>query len=227
VRRVLVILHLESEPLGAIEEPLRAAGLDLDVRLAAKSLPASLAEHQGLVVMGGPMGVYEADQFNHLRAELRLLRGALANDIPTLGICLGSQLLAAAADAKVFKGPAPEIGWAPVTLTAEDPWLAGWPTAFEPLHWHGDTFDLPKGAVHLASSATYSNQAFRLGSALGLQFHVEATEEMANAWMTDPDASAEWRPPTDQISRNKSAVAAMAPLAQSLGETFARAVRGA
>src|SRR5207245_8719649 len=159
------------------------------------------------------------------RTELRLLRGALANDLPTIGICLGCQLLAASADARVFKGSSPEVGWEPVTRIADDDWLAGWPKAFEPLHWHGDTFDLPERAVHLVTSGPYSNQGFRLGSALGLQFHVEATESMARSWMTDPATPAAWRPHKDELARCQAAAAAMSPLVDSLGRAFAEAVK--
>jgi GMP synthase (glutamine-hydrolysing) len=160
--------------------------------------------------MGGGMGVYEGDRHPFLGEEIRLLGEALAAGTPTLGVCLGSQLLAAAGEARVYRGEAgPEVGWLP---------------SFEALHWHGDTFDLSPGARHLASSALYVHQAFRLGSALGLQFHVEATAELARGWMLDPDLPASWRPPAGHLERTEEAAARMAPLAASLARAFAAAV---
>jgi GMP synthase (glutamine-hydrolysing) len=220
VKRVLVVLHSASEPLGALAEPIAAAGLRADIRLAFDSLPRSLEGYGGLIVMGGSMGVDEADRFPFLSVEITLLREALSAGLPTLGVCLGSQLLAAAGGARVYAGRAPEIGWWPVIRLADDPWLAGWPRRLEPLHWHGDTFDLPPGSVHLASSELYPHQAFRLGSALGLQFHVEVTAAMAREWMQEAGA------PTDQLNRSEEAASSMAPLVTALGQAFAREVVG-
>ena len=224
MRRVLVVQHHLAEGLGALEAPLRDAGLDLDVRLASRGLPDSVTDHQGLIVMGGSIGVYQADRYPFLRTELRLLRGAMANDIPTLGVCLGSQLIAAAGDAEVFRGPEPEVGWLLVTRIADDPWLKGWPRDFEALHWHEDTFELPASGIRLASSSAYPNQAFRLGSALGLQFHTEATAAMVEAWMEDPETPETFRPPPGTREKGEAAAARMAPLTESLAAAFARAV---
>jgi GMP synthase (glutamine-hydrolysing) len=223
--RLLAVLHAAAEPLGALEAPLTAGGLLLDVRLAPTPLPVSLAEHDGIVVMGGSMGVYESDRFPFLLREIELLRDALARARPALGVCLGSQLLAAAGGGRVFPGGRPEVGWHPVERVADDPWLAGWPRRFEPLHWHADTFDLPPGATLLASSAAYPHQAFRLGSGLGLQFHVEATEEMSSAWMDEETLAREWQPASGQRERCAAAAAAMAPLARSLASALARSAR--
>lgn len=222
--RILVVLQNRAEPIGALGRPITDGGHSLDTRLAPEGLPSSLEGYAGLVVMGGSMGVYEAERHPFLGDEIRLLREALATGAPALGVCLGAQLLAAAGGARVYPGPAPEVGWLPVTRLTEDPWLRDWPRRFEPLHWHGDTFDLPEGAVRLASSERYENQAFRLGRALGLQFHVEATTEMAEAWMRDTTAPPAWRVSTDQLARCPEAAARMAPLVTALGEEFARAV---
>ncbi len=130
-----------------------------------------------LVLLGGPIGVYEEDRYPFLQQELRLLQIRLAASRPTLGICLGAQLLAKALGARVYPGPHKEIGFAPIRLTA-----AGKASCLAPfgapdavvLHWHGDTFDLPAGAIRLASTEFYDNQAFAAGSSLlGLQFHPE------------------------------------------------------
>ncbi len=216
MKRILAVLHSESEPLGALAEPIGAAGLTADIRLAFDSLPRSLEGYRGLIVMGGNIGVYEADRYPFLSLQIALLREALSARLPTLGVCLGSQLLAAAGGARVYVGKAPEIGWWPVIRLADDPWIADWPRRFTPLHWHRDTFELPPGSVHLASSELYPHQAFRLGSALGLQFHVEATVAMAREWMQEAGA------PADQVSRREEAASSMAPLVAALGQAFAR-----
>jgi GMP synthase (glutamine-hydrolysing) len=131
-----------------------------------------------LIVLGGPIGAYETDTYPFLAAEIALLERRLMHDRPTLGICLGSQLMAKALGARVFPGPLKEIGWGRIDLTEAG---AGSSLASlgsedsEVLHWHGDTFDLPAGAVRLACNANYENQAFAFGqAALALQFHAEA-----------------------------------------------------
>jgi GMP synthase (glutamine-hydrolysing) len=140
---------------------------------------------RGLVVMGGSMGVYEADRYPFLRDELRLIEDALQRDLPILGICLGSQLLAAALGAPVFPSGIKEIGWYPIEFDAEarrDPLFAGMPEHLEAFHWHGDTFQLPAGATRLASSKKTREQAFRYGQrAWGLQFHLEVTAPVVDA----------------------------------------------
>lgn len=151
---------------------------------AGERIPRSARGLDGLVVMGGPMGVNDAARLPHLRAEMRLIEDALSREIPILGICLGSQLLAAVLGAKVRPGPAKEIGWFPVTLTKEagaDPLFAGVRRRFMALHWHGDIFSLPKGAVPLASSDQTKCQAFRWGrAAYGILFHLEATPSIVS-----------------------------------------------
>jgi GMP synthase-like glutamine amidotransferase len=130
-----------------------------------------------LVVMGGPMGANDDGAHPYLRAERALLRSLVERGTPILGVCLGAQLLAAALGADVRRGPAPEIGAGSVHLcdaAASDPLLATVGSASMPVfHWHGDTFELPAGATHLASSLDYPHQAFRVGNAWGFQFHVE------------------------------------------------------
>jgi GMP synthase (glutamine-hydrolysing) len=223
--RVLAVLHSRSEPLGLLAEPLAEAGVEADVRLAPEGLPPSLDGYAGLVVMGGTMGVYEADRHPFLRDEQLLIRAALSSARPMLGVCLGSQLLAAAAGARVYRGPSPEVGWAPVRRLADDPWLAGWPEELVPLHLHGDTFELPAGARLLASSAAYPHQAFRVGSGVGVQFHVEATAAMAREWLADPELPESWRITPERLAETERAAPAMVPLARSLGRAFAAAVR--
>jgi GMP synthase (glutamine-hydrolysing) len=148
-------------------------------------VPADLRGMAGLVVMGGPMGVYEAEVHPHLLAEQRLIESALRLELPVLGVCLGSQLLAATLGARVAPGPRKEIGWFPVTCTEAartDPLFAAAPATFTALHWHGDAFDLPSDATSLARSELTPHQAFRWGKAAhGLLFHLEATLEQVDS----------------------------------------------
>ncbi|MGH2804848.1 MAG: type 1 glutamine amidotransferase, partial [Thermoleophilaceae bacterium] len=142
-----------------------------------------------LLVMGGPMGSYDEVEHPWLVAEKRCIREAVSAGRPFFGACLGSQLLAASLGAGVYRCE-PEVGVLDVELTAagrEDPVMGGLPPSFATLQWHGDTFDLPSGAVRLAGSPAYPNQAFRVGStAYAVQFHLEVTSGMAAEWATVP-----------------------------------------
>jgi GMP synthase-like glutamine amidotransferase len=175
----LVVQHLEPEGPVLIADALRAAGVDVIVVRTdrGEAVPADVDGLAGLVVMGGPMSARSDDGFPSRRAEIALLRAALDAGIPTLGVCLGSQLLATAGGGSVEAGDGLEVGWGTVALadgTATDPLLAGIRGAVPVLHWHGETFTLPPEAVLLASSDRYPHQAFRLGpAAWGLQFHLE------------------------------------------------------
>jgi GMP synthase-like glutamine amidotransferase len=130
-----------------------------------------------LVVMGGPMSAWEEDRYRWLRAEKRLIESMIREDKPVLGICLGAQLVAQVLGARAYRGDIPEIGWFAVQATresADHPVGRCLPDAFETFLWHADSFDLPEGAVHLARSTVFEHQAFAYGSALALQFHLEA-----------------------------------------------------
>jgi GMP synthase (glutamine-hydrolysing) len=179
---VLVLQHAAPEGPGAIGDALQRRGSSMRiVRIdQGAEVPGSLEGISGLVVMGGPMGVYEADRFPHIPAELRLIERAMDAELPILGVCLGSQLLAAALGAKVYSSGRKEIGWHDVRLRGEarrDALWHGLDDRFVGFHWHGDIFDLPHGATPLASSALTEQQAFRAGErAYGLLFHLEVGE---------------------------------------------------
>ncbi len=181
--KIWVLQHTACETLGTIADALQAEALAWQyVRLFDGKPVPELGDAGGLIVMGGPMGVYEQDRYPHLRDELRLIEAALRAGKPVLGVCLGSQLLAAALGSTVRKGSHKEIGWYPIRLAeaaSQDRLWNGVTREFMALHWHGDVFDLPAGAVNLASSELTEHQAFRYGnSAYGVLFHLEMTEEM-------------------------------------------------
>jgi GMP synthase (glutamine-hydrolysing) len=187
---ILVIQQVAHEGPGRIYPILRRAGATEEVVPCYREdarVPQSLARYSGLIVLGGPKSAVDAEDDPVLAAQLALCRRAIEADFPTLGICLGAQLLARAAGARVFKGETPEIGWYDLHLaleTAEDPLFAGLPNPLHVFQWHGDGFDLPAGALHLASSPLFPHQAFRLGTnAYGLQFHLEIEEPMVKEWV--------------------------------------------
>jgi len=185
------------EGSASIGDALRARGLAERVVRAHRgdAVPRALGDvgARALLVMGGPMGVYEADRYPHLADEIRLIQSALKEGAPILGVCLGSQLLAAALGARVAPGPSRELGWRDVELrdaAKTDALFGGCPPRFAPIHWHGDVFDLPQGAVALARSEQTEHQAFRAGErAWGILFHLEMRaleiEAMASAFAGD------------------------------------------
>jgi GMP synthase (glutamine-hydrolysing) len=184
----VVIQHAAYEGPGAIADAIASAGGDCTIVRVDRGdpIPASdaTATMAGLVVMGGPMGVH--DDQGWLAQERHLIKTAVDAGLPVLGVCLGAQQLAAAFGAEVSAGPDPEVGVGDVHLTphaVHDPVFGPAPTPLPCLHWHGDTFSLPEGAVLLASTEAYAHQAFRIGPrAYGLQFHVEATAALVGRW---------------------------------------------
>ena len=182
----LALRHVMFEDAGLIGRILQERGLSLDyVDVPSSDLTQIDALSSALlVILGGPISVYEGEDYPWLKLETTLIRARLEARQPTLGICLGAQLIAEAMGARVYPGPAKEIGWAALTLTEEGRrsplvHVDGVPV----LHWHGDTFDLPEGAVRLASTELTSNQAFAIGHyALGLQFHLEAYGRDLERW---------------------------------------------
>ena len=185
MKPVLVLQHVPYEGEGRIADYLRERGMPYDVlRLWEPYAVPDLAKHSALVVMGGPMAAYE--DFPSRRDEVALIEAAIGAPLPTLGICLGSQLIAHALGARVYPNQvdgraAKEIGFDTVRLTLEgsaDPLFKGFPTEIRVLQWHGDAFDLPAGASLLATSSVCRNQAFAFGNVYGLLFHLELTPDM-------------------------------------------------
>ncbi|TAK02722.1 MAG: amidotransferase [Candidatus Manganitrophaceae bacterium] len=182
--KIWVLQHIGCETLGTIAEALSAAKVSVEyIRpFEGMSVPKAMEESDGLIVMGGPMGVYDHPRYPFLSEEMRLIEQALKEEKPILGVCLGSQLLAATLGARVVPGERKEIGWYPVELSPEagsDSLWKGIAPVFTAYHWHGDIFQLPDGAVPLVSSAQTERQAFRYGpNAYGFLFHMEVTEKI-------------------------------------------------
>jgi GMP synthase (glutamine-hydrolysing) len=185
--KVLVLQHIGFETLGIIANALEERGVAYEyVRgFAGQQIPSTMDGVDGLVVMGGPMGVYEKDRYSFLTDEIRLIKQALGAGKPILGTCLGSELLASALGAEVGPSGSEEIGWFPIRLTGQsrsDRLFSGIQTRFVGYHWHGDFFDLPDGATPLALSEKTPLQAFRHGeNAYGFLFHMEATGEIVQS----------------------------------------------
>jgi GMP synthase-like glutamine amidotransferase len=182
--RMAVLQHVEFEGPAAVAD--WAAGRGVLLRLfhlhRDTTLP-SLPDFDMLTVMGGPMSANDEVRFGWLGPEIALVRKAIAAGKTVLGICLGAQIIAKALGARVYPGSAKEIGWFSVQRTASSHFLLdGLPDSFTPFHWHGETFDLPRDATLLAKSKMTETQAFAVGQrVLGLQFHMEATEESVRA----------------------------------------------
>ncbi|UCB55285.1 MAG: glutamine amidotransferase [Thiotrichales bacterium] len=186
-RTARVITHVAFEDLGSFEQILREAGFEVEyLRAGSDDLDVIGPEtDELLIILGGPISVNDEDEYPFLGTELELLEKRLAADRPTLGICLGAQLVARALGADVYAGKHKEIGWSPIRLSDAGSrsalrFLVGDDVCV--LHWHGETFDLPEGAEHLASSDLYPNQAFSYGNALALQFHPEVTARALEQW---------------------------------------------
>ncbi len=186
-RTAIALRHVAFEDLGLLAPILEREGWNVSFCEAAVDDLAdpTIANADLLIVLGGPIGVYETESYPFITREVALLEQRLSRELPTLGICLGAQLMAKALGSRVYAGPVKEIGWGPINLSdaGAASCLKYLENNVEVLHWHGDTFDLPDAASRLASSANYQNQAFACGdNALALQFHLEAEPRQLEEW---------------------------------------------
>jgi len=185
---ILIVKHIDIEGPGTLGDFLESKGEAFrTVELGGgEPLPADLKPFKGVVVLGGPMNVDEEDKYAFLKPENDFIQKVLKAQIPYLGICLGSQLLAKAAGAKVVKSPVKEIGWYKVQLTSEgmkDPLFKGFKPQDPIYHWHGDMFEIPSKGELLATASGCPHQALKVGkNAYGLQFHVEVTDKSIKEW---------------------------------------------
>jgi GMP synthase-like glutamine amidotransferase len=192
---VVVIRHIGVEGLGSIVDVLKARNLHYKyIDTWRDPIPSHVSDYRALVILGGPMGVYEQDKYPFIKKELFLIEEARRLNIPVIGICLGSQMIAQALGGVVYKGSAKEIGWYDIHFTQEashDKLFASVKaaqdesTGIKVFQWHGDTFDLPNEAVVLASSKLYTNQAFQVDNIYGLQFHIEVKEADIRNWIDE------------------------------------------
>lgn len=187
--RILIIQHVSGEGLGLLEDKLIDNGWELDTRsmyIPGSSLPGNLDGYDAFMILGGPMGAYEEAVYPYLYQVQELVREAAAKDIPTVGICLGGQIIARALGATVGPNPEKEIGWSFINLLREgksSQLFYGLPAVLPVFQWHGDTFSLPQGAVLLASSEACQNQAFVYRDNIwALQFHLEVNLDMIKTW---------------------------------------------
>lgn len=173
--------HVPFEGLGIIKEWAVSQSAKISVSQLFNNDPVpSLDSFDWLIVMGGPMGIYDHDEYPWLVEEKQLIKAAIDAGKTVIGICLGAQLIADVLGTKVYPGPQKEIGWFPIQRATDAPEII--PEELVAFHWHGDTFDLPEGAIHLASSAACRNQGFIYNKrVIGLQFHLETTPESMEA----------------------------------------------
>lgn len=192
---VLIVKNIKIEGPGTIEDFLKEKGMEYTVvdfsgcEATEESIP-DIRKFTHLVIMGGPMAVYESDGAPFLHFEVAMIRSFILGKKPVLGVCLGAQVIAHALNANVYAGGTREIGWNKVEITPEgmdDPVFSTLSvnndSYAEIFQWHSDTFDLPKKAVRMASSGIYPNQAFKYGeNVYGLQFHIEVKPDMIREW---------------------------------------------
>lgn len=205
--KLLVFQHVPYEILGTLNPLLKRAGFRIRYVNFGRHPDAqpTLEGYHGLVILGGPMSVYDVRAHPYLKTELKVIEEALQRGVPMLGICLGAQLIATALGAQVRPNRHKEIGWydvAPTSVAADDPLFAHFRGVERIFQWHGDTFDIPHGGTHLASSLVCERQAFRYGDKVyGLQFHLEVDQPMIERWLRVPGHR-------DEISRLNGHVSA-------------------
>ena len=192
MKRVLALQNYWDDPPGYLGEIMQEHGIHCDIIQVDKDqLAPDLSRYNAVIALGGPQNANAYEKYPYLLQEKELLRAVVEQDIPFLGICLGGQMLASALDASVTRHHMTEVGFFPVQLTDEgkkDPLFQKLPGYQQAIHWHEDAFDLPRGAIKLASSENTVNQAFRYGRrAYGLQYHIEVTQAMFDIWFGQED----------------------------------------
>lgn len=223
--RVLALTHGPSVGPGVFADAVRAGGHELvQWQVPARGGPPDAGDADALIVLGGAMHPDEDEAHGWLGPELRYLQGRLERGTPLLGVCLGSQLIARAAGAEVFRATESEVGWLPVERTeagGEDPVAAALPERFEAFQWHHYTHGLPDGAVELARSRVCT-QAWRLGAAWGVQFHPEVRAQQVESWLAEDPADV--ADPEGLRQETRARIAAWNELGRGLCSAFLRAV---
>ena len=186
MKKILSIQNIQCETLGTLKGLFQSDGHEIENIFAQTDIiPNNAERYKAIIILGGPMAVY--DDIQYLREEETLIRNAIKNEVPVLGICLGSQLIAHAVGGRVYRGLQKEIGWYDINITdngKKDLFNGIGNKDMRVFQWHGDTYELPKTAIIMATSRIYP-QAFRFGSAIGIQFHLEVTREMIKRWLNE------------------------------------------
>src|SRR3989338_10635676 len=190
MKKAIVFRHVPHEGLGLVEEFFHRHSIQIDYQdlFVNRDFSVRPDDYEMIVSMGGPMNVDEIEKYPFLEQERSFIQKAVQLEKPVLGICLGAQMVARSLGARVYPGGRKEIGWFPIHLSAfgKTDSVFRYVTDSKPMvfHWHGDTFDLPKGAVLLSSSDLFQHQAFRYGNHVyAFQFHIEVTPEMVKDWV--------------------------------------------
>jgi GMP synthase (glutamine-hydrolysing) len=234
---ILVLQQVPHETLGTLAPFFLEAGLEFRyLELFSQAPPRFDPDRAaGLVILGGPMNVDEVDRYPFLRSEVAWIREAVVREVPVLGICLGAQLLAKSLGARIYQNAVKEIGWYEIELSSaaeEDPVFGGLAPRQAVFQWHGDTFDLPPNAVHLAQGDSCRQQAFRFGrSAYGLQFHAEMTAPLIEDWLDDAEnrrelAALDYIDPEGIRARTPELLPRMEALGRHVFPRFAALCRG-
>jgi GMP synthase-like glutamine amidotransferase len=228
-KKILSIQNISFETLGTLEGLIRSDGYLIEKIEAQKEpVPNNVKQYAAIIILGGPMGVY--DNAEYLKGEQELIRQALRHEVPLLGICLGSQLIAQAIGGKVYKGAKKEIGWSEVMINQ-----AGLSGLFKGVNthkikvfqWHGDTYDLPPKATIMASSKLYP-QAFRFESAFGIQFHLEINDEMISRWVEEyaKELESERIEPVELLARKDHDLNELRERCKVVYSNFSRIIEG-